>query len=287
LKKLLIIGRGFLGNTIANVAKTKQVQVFEASQNSGILLDIKKIKTIEDTILEIDPDIIINCSAITDVDKIEEESKNAFEVNAYGVQNISKLSEKYSKRFIHISTDSIFDGENGWYNENDRPNPINQYSKSKLKGEELIIKNNSNAVIIRTNFYGYNNEGKFLFNWILKNLRCKKPINAFEDIIFNPLEINNLSELILELSLSKFKGLIHLTGNEIFTKYEFIKKIALTLDYDINLVMKGNSKQVNFIAERPKNTSLDNSLVKKILNTKIKTLEEWLKENYSEYSKID
>ena len=51
--------------------------------------------------------------------------------------------------------------------------------------------------------------------------------------------------------------------------------------------MKGNSKQVNFIAERPKNTSLDNSLVKKILNTKIKTLEEWLKENYSEYSKID
>ena len=146
MKKLLIIGRGFLGNTIANVAKTKQVQVFEASQNSGILLDIKKIKTIEDTILEIDPDIIINCSAITDVDKIEEESKNAFEVNSYGVQNISKLSEKYSKRFIHISTDSIFDGENGWYNENDRPNPINQYSKSKLKGEELIIKNNSDRV---------------------------------------------------------------------------------------------------------------------------------------------
>jgi len=131
----LIIGRGFLGNTIANVAKTKQVQVFEASQNSGILLDIKKIKTIEDTILEIDPDIIINCSAITDVDKIEEESKNAFEVNAYGVQNISKLSEKYSKTSGFILPTTI-----------SRPLPIT----SNVKFEFIL---NHNVILCQNRYF--------------------------------------------------------------------------------------------------------------------------------------
>ncbi len=279
-----MIGKGFLGTTISNVAKINEFEVFEASQKSGIIIDIRKSSSIEEVVKKINPDMIINCAAITDVDRIENESKNAYDVNAYGAQNISKISKKYSNRLIHISTDSVFDGTKGRYKENDTPNPINQYSKSKLEGEKLILNDHPDAVIVRTNFYGYNNKNNFLFNWILKKIRNNESINAFEDIVFNPLEINNLSELLLELSLNEFKGILHLTGNEIFSKYEFVKKIVHILDYDEKLVIKGNSECMNFIAKRPKNTSLDNSLARKILKTQFRTFEEWLINNHKKYS---
>ncbi len=286
MKKLLVIGKGFLGTAVSNIAKTNEFEIFKASQKSGIIIDIRKSNSVEEVITKINPDIIINCAASTDLDRIENNPKNAFDVNAYGSQIISKISKKYSKRLIHISTDSVFDGTKGLYKESDIPNPINQYSKSKLEGEKLILNDHSDAVIVRTNFYGYSNNKKFLFNWILKKIGNNESINAFDDIIFNPLEINNLSELLLELSLNEFKGILHLTGNEIFSKYEFVKKIVHVLNYDEKLVIKGNSEYMNFTAKRPKNTSLDNSLARKILKTKFQTLEEWLTKNYKEHSQI-
>ena len=151
----------------------------------------------------------------------------------------------------------------------------------------LVLENNSNSIIVRTNFYGYDENGKFLFNWIINQLNNKKSIIGFEDIIFNPLEINNLSELLLELCLIEFKGIIHLAGDEIFSKFDFIEKIALSLNLDRKLVIRGNSDQIKLIAKRPKNTTLDNSISKKILSTKIKKLNEILSENYDEYKKIE
>jgi len=275
-----VIGKGFLGTAVSNIAKTNEFKIFEASQKSGIIIDIRKSNSVEEVITKINPDIIMNCAASTDLDKIENDPKNAFDVNACGSQIISKISKKYSKRLIHISTDSVFDGIKGYYKENDIPNPINEYSRSKLEGEKLILNDHSDAVIVRTNFYGYSNDKKFLFNWILKKIRNNESINAFDDIVFNPLEINNLSKLLLELSLNEFKGILHLTGNEIFSKYEFVKKIAHFLNYDEKLVIKGNSEHMNFIAKRPKNTSLDNSLARKILKTEFQTLEEWLTKKY-------
>lgn len=286
MKKLLIIGKGFLGNSLSKLA-IKKFDVFEASLKHGLFVDIQKIQSIEKLIKKHDPDIIINCAAITNIEKTENDTQKLFLVNAQGPGNIAKIAKKYSKKFIHISTDSVFDGNKKKYNELDLPNPLNEYSKSKFQGEQLVLENNSNSIIVRTNFYGYDENGKFLFNWIINQLNNKKSIIGFEDIIFNPLEINNLSELLLELCLIEFKGIIHLAGDEIFSKFDFIEKIALSLNLDRKLVIRGNSDQIKLIAKRPKNTTLDNSISKKILSTKIKKLNEILSENYDEYKKIE
>lgn len=284
MKKLLIIGKGFLGNSLSKLA-IKKFDVFEASLKHGLFVDIQKIQSIEKLIKKYDPDIIINCAAITNIEKTENDTQKLFLVNAQGPGNIAKITKKYSKKFIHISTDSVFDGTKKKYNELDLPNPLNEYSKSKFQGEQLVLENNPNSIIVRTNFYGYDENGKFLFNWIINQLNKKKSIIGFEDIIFNPLEINNLSELLLELCLIEFKGIIHLAGDEIFSKFDFIEKIALSLNLDRKLVIRGNSDQIKLIAKRPKNTTLDNSISKKILSTKIKKLNEILSENYDEYKK--
>src|SRR5579863_6043251 len=99
------------------------------------------------------------------------------------------------------------------YTEEDIPNPINVYAQSKALGEKFVKENTSNYVIIRTNFYGHNNEGKFLFNWILNTLKQKKELIGFDDIIFTPLEVSNLAKMISEISITDYSGIIHLSSN--------------------------------------------------------------------------
>lgn len=274
-----------MGNYVSNIAKTKKFEVFEGSYSNYIKMDIRNIESVENVVKKINPDLIINCAALTDIDNIERDSKNAYEVNAYGAENISKIASKYSKRLIHISTDSVFDGKKGNYLESDKPNPINEYSKSKKLGEDLIKENLDDHVIVRTNFYGNYNRKKFLFNWIIENYKQKKKFNGFTNIFFNPLEIENLSLSLLELSELKYTGILHMGSNKIYSKYEFAKIIGEKLEYNSKLLSKKEVKDEEFIAKRPHNTTLSNKLSKKIINNNFDSLETWLEKMKGENRK--
>jgi len=280
-KKILIVGGGFLGQNISkiisNIGLTPIVTHVSNRENN---LDIRNIYMIEKFIETINPHTIINCAASTNIDEIELNPKTAFDINSNGASNLATITNKKNIKFLHISTDGIFSGIEGNYDEKDKPNPVNEYAKSKKLAETLIQEQNNEAIIIRTNFYGYNKHDKFLFNWILNNLKQNKQFTAFSDVIFNPLEISNLAEMIVEIIHTNFQGIIHMTGNEILSKYQFAQKIALTLNYDSNLIISGSVQDSNLIAKRPLNTTLSNTLAKSILKTKIKSLEEWLEKNF-------
>jgi dTDP-4-dehydrorhamnose reductase len=227
------------------------------------------------------PDIIINCAALTNLEQIESNSKKAYLVNAYGVKNIADVCKRNKIKMIHISTDSVFDGTQGMYSESDIPNPVNEYAKSKKLGEDFVKNILDDYIIIRTNFYGFNSEENFLFNWVLKNLKNKQPIIGFSDVMFNPLEIRNLINMIYELMNKDFMGIIHLASNEVISKYEFIIEVAKILNLDSELIVKGNIKNSNLIAKRPLNTSLSNQQAKKILKTQPLSLKNWLMNYYN------
>ena len=279
MKTILIIGNGFLGSQIKFIAQAKNFQTFIASQKNGSIIDIRNIESIEIVIKKINPDIVFNCAAITKLDEIEKNSKNAFAVNAYGAENIAKIVSKYSKRLIHISTDSIFDGKKGNYLENEEGKPINEYGKSKKLGEQLVKEISNNCIIVRTNFYGNNNEGKFLFNWILQNLKQNKKFDGFTNVFFNPLEIKNLSNSLIELSELDYTGVLHIGSDKTYSKYNFAKIIAEKLGYNTDLVNEGKIEEIELTAKRPKNTSLNNQLFNKLIKNKPETLEEWLEKN--------
>ena len=136
---LLIIGNGFLGNNLQKNAINQGLNSHLTDyRKSGI--DIRNISNIEGIINQEKPRIIINCAAISNIDLIENNSDNAFEVNAVGAKNLAIICEKLNLKLVHISTDSVFDGRGKMYTENDLPNPINEYSKSKKMGEDLIKK---------------------------------------------------------------------------------------------------------------------------------------------------
>jgi dTDP-4-dehydrorhamnose reductase len=275
-EKLLIIGNGFLGGNIFTSSILNNIEPIISSRSENIFLDITKISSIEKVVLKYKPDFIINSAALTQIDNIENDSDKAFAVNAQGAQNVAQVANKNKIKFIHISTDSIFNGNVGMYDENATPNPLNEYAKSKKLGEDLVMEIADKPIIVRTNFYGFHEGEKFLFNWMLQNFRDGKKFIGFDDVIFNPLEIKNLSEMLVELLHLDFFGIIHLSSNETMSKYEFGLKIAKVLELNANLITKGSLEQSKFIAKRPLNTSLSNQKAKKILKTKFLNFENWL-----------
>jgi len=285
IEKILVIGVGFLGKHILQELKNRNKKTigttFSKVSSNYIRLDISNQSDIEKCCNSIEPDLIINCAANNDIDLIEKNPSIGINVNAKGAENIAIVANKFGIKILHISTDSVFDGKLGMYKENDKPNPINAYANSKFLGEKSVTNNCKEHIIIRTNFYGENDESKYLFNSILTKLKQKESFIGFDDIKFTPLEVHNLSEIIIDLIETDFKGILHLSSNEIITKYHFCIRIAETFGFDKNLIKKGFFDQMNYLAKRPKNTSLDNTKSKQWIKTPFISLDEWLKKKGS------
>ena len=207
MKDLPIVGNDFLGGILhKNAIQLGLDSNISDYKKSGI--DVRNISSIEEILKQEEPKVVINCSAISNVDAIEKDATNAIAVNANGAKNLATICNKLNLKLIYISTDSVFDGNKGMYSEDDKANPINIYGQSKFLGEKLVSENCDNYVIVRTNFYGYEKNGNFLFNWILKNLRSNQEIVGFDDILFTPLEVRNLSQQLHELISKDFVGIL-------------------------------------------------------------------------------
>lgn len=142
-------------------------------------------------------DYCINCAAFTAVDKAETEKETAFLINADAVAVLAKICFKNQTQLIHISTDYVFDGKKKKPHEpTDSTNPINTYGLSKLKGEKLILQNNSSAIIIRTSWV-YSTHGKNFVKTMLKLMCEKEEINVVDDQIGNPTYAADLAVAIL------------------------------------------------------------------------------------------
>jgi len=279
---VLVIGSGFLGGNIVNEFRNNGIQAIGTNYNKNssneIHCDITNVDSIISCVKKYSPQVIINCAANVNVDKLENNEKLAFSINGYGAKNVARVCKNNKIRLLHISSDAVFDGKQGMYVEEDITDPINIYAKSKMLGEKLISENLENYVIIRTNFYGFHSQGKFLFNWILSKLRKNEKFLGFNDVFFNPLEVTNLSKMIYELSEKKFCGILHLSSDEIFSKFEFATKISKFFGFDSNLLKPSSIKELDLNAKRPKNTTLANNKAKNLLDTKIDKLDTWLLE---------
>jgi len=247
-KKTLLIGCGFLGSHIFSHLKELEREVvatnFKKISSQIRKLDITDLDSVAKCVSFVNPDLVINCAANVQIDYLEKNQELAFSINAYGAENVAKACEGRGIRLIHISSDAVFDGKRELYQEEDNPNPVNVYGKSKLLGENLIQKLSKNYVIIRTNMYGYNPDGRFLFNWILNSLRENKEIVGFHDVIFNPIEISNLSKLIIKVGDTSFNGILHLGSDDVINKLQFALQIAEVFKLNKNLVKKGSINDV-------------------------------------------
>jgi len=222
-------------------------------------LNLLDLESLEKLLGELSPDVIVHCAAEVNLDRCESDPAYADKIHR-DVSAVLAACDPATTRVIYVSTDSVFDGKQGNYTEEDKTHPLNYYAMSKFHGEEAVRKRGENYVILRTNIYGFKkNNGNSLFEWIAKKLSAGEGITGFDDLLFNPLYVGQLAQVIGDLIGNKYSGTLNAACDEFVSKYKFAVDIAHEFGWDESLVAKGNSDMFPAKLERPKNTTLNTS----------------------------
>ncbi len=235
------------------------------------------LKYLRELRLEV-PEVIVHCAAMTDVDRCQREPALARSVNVDATETVAQWAAQHGVYFVFLSTDSVFDGRRGRYSEMDVPAPVNEYARTKLAAEEAVHLCNPDALILRTNFYGWSfNEKPSLGEWMLEKLARREQLRAFADVRFNPLLVNDLAEIILALIARRPSGVFHVAAGSDCSKYEFALLLAETFGIDSGTVSPICVQEIAFDAPRPKNTTLAVDKVARFLNIDLPPVEESLR----------
>jgi dTDP-4-dehydrorhamnose reductase len=228
---------------------------------------------------------IVNCAAYTLVDRAEDEPESAFRINAEGPLNIAHVASKKNAKLIHISTDYVFDGnKNGPYLETDKPNPISIYGKSKLKGEENIIKSLRSYFILRTAWL-YGKNGHNFVHTMLKLFETKTEVKVVDDQWGSPTHASDLAAAIVRIigHNKEACGIYHFTNDGVTNRHRFASEIcALALkrgliEKPVELLPVKTS-QYPAKAKRPGNSSLSKEKISKTFDIDLKPWRESLEE---------
>lgn len=237
------------------------------------ICDLTNEKDLKFLLQNINPDIIIHCAAITDVNFCENNKDIAYKNHVTVTKNLAQ--EFPEAKFIYISTDSVYDGFKGNFSEIDNTSPQNYYAMTKLLGENEVLKFNSNSYILRTNIFGFHSKsGNSLFEWCLNNYTNKTKIFGYQNIYFNPLYTNELAKIIYTICDNVIEPSIYNLGSkEHISKYEFLNKIRKTINLPISFLIKKEYSELNIDAIRPKNTTLNIEKFENTFNLKLITIQ--------------
>ena len=242
-----------------------------------IKLDLLNLKEISKTIKKFHPDLIIHLAALTDVEKCESESKLAYLINTKATEQIAKEAKHLGCFLIYLSTDYVFDGRKGMYDENDSTNPINCYGKTKLDGEKAVESSNTQWSIIRTSTPFGNHLTKKTFPvWIIENLQKNKTLDLLDDQFTSPTYVPNLSKMIIDIANHNLLGFFHLSGSTRISRYDFAKLIVEKLGLDNSLIKPVKMNTMSWKAKRPLDSSLSVSKADSILTEKPFSIEQSL-----------
>ena len=253
-KKILILGAsGYLGYSLyRNLSDFEIIGSFYKNQiNELHYLDLLKSESVIDFVNKVKPEIIIYSAGLTDVDKCQKAPELAFYLNFEIVKLITETFPEI--KFVYFSTDYVFNGEVGGYNENSKPAPVNVYGETKCLGEEVVLSTNKRNIVIRVSgLYGCLS---FLNNRFSKLINNSDQIKADDNRISSPIHLRDVisaTKLILSKNLS---GLFHVSGQQCLSRYEFLQLVSYFAPNNLKITPCLYNAD-NTIAPRPLNTSL-------------------------------
>ena len=297
MRKILVLGAtGQIGSALKkDLIGWEKVEFLNRNE-----LDFKKIEAIEAKIKKFQPDFIINAAAYTNVDGAEDFREDAFQVNSFAVDKLSKLANAYGVVLVHFSTDYVFDGQkNSPYLETDSPNPLSVYGESKLEGEKFVEKNCSKFFIIRTSGVISKNEDNFISK-IKKFSEKQKKLSVINDQIssinFSAYISRNTSMMLKKIednieNESRW-GTYHMSGDKPGSWFDFAnyaQKLSKLNDpnsiFSKSIIESISSIEFNQKAKRPNYSFLSSDKLKKEFGLKLPNWEESIKEVITENEK--
>jgi dTDP-4-dehydrorhamnose reductase len=275
-------GSGLLGANLALMAQASGYETVALYHQHPVRLagvkclqaDLTDPKITRQLVTELRPDWIINCAAHTNIDWCETHPAEARRANTEMPGELARAAAKIGAGLVYISTDAIFDGESKQdYTEEDTPRPINIYAETKLAGEKAVQAEGDHYLIIRANMYGWNAQPKFSQSErVLLDLEAGKAVKGWQDVVISSLLVNDLSELILEMTRRNLSGIYNLGSAQPFSKYEFSRQIAHIFELNPALVEPSSVEEAGLPAPRSKYLGLATTKICRELGTSMPDL---------------
>ena len=278
MQKVVITGsNGLLGQKLVKLFLNKSnYEIHALSRGKNRLhnqkgysyydIDLLDKQYLLETLMTINPDVIIHTAAMTNVDACELQQEACDQMNVEVVAHILEYCENREVYLIHLSTDFIFDGEKGTiYKEEDTANPVNYYGRSKLKSEEMIRNSKISHAILRTILvYGLvdDNDRSNIVLWVKNSLENNKEISVVTDQLRMPTYAEDLAEACWLALKTRAEGVFNVSSNELMSIYEIAIAVADVFSLDKDLIKPVATDALSLPAKRPLSTgfNLDKSI---------------------------
>lgn len=287
-QKVLVIGaNGLLGQKIVETflddfevhgIGRKNKPSLEFDKFNYTVCDITNREQILELVRTFEPHFIVNSAAYTNVDGCEDEKEDCWKINVVGVENLANTAKRFGIHVVHISTDYVFDGVEGNYDEESRPKPLGYYGRTKLAAENALISSGIDCAIVRTMvLFGMGIDLNHNFvTWIIEKLTNGESIKIVDDQFGHPTLVDDLAKAILKIVDLKKTGIYNIAGSECISRFELAQKIAKVFDLNSALIHSIKTKDLNQKAPRPLNSSFDLNKTLKELGFQLSDVEKGL-----------
>ena len=243
------------------------------SGSEVIFLDFLSENNFVKQLEAINPTVVIHTAGLTSVEKCENNPDLAFLVNVGFSKFIAQATYRLGIKMVHISTDHLFDGNKSMLTEEEPTRAINVYGQTKALAENTVLEHNPDALVIRTNFYGWGTSYRKSFSdHIIHSLREDQSLFLFNDVYYTPILAEKLIETVHDLLDKKAKDTFHVVSDDRISKYDFGVLIAEIFDLDKSLIQKSTLMSNMNLVQRPGDMSLSNKKVRELLGRSLGTV---------------
>ena len=271
-KKILLTGAsGLLGRHLLVELKQKhdvfalgRSPVVDLSSEKVLAGDILNFSDVYQKITRLNPDLIIHCAAMSQVDECEKNPDLAFRLNALATRNIAVAAQRFDAEVLYISTDYVFSGEKDFvlknrpgYSELDHPRPVNVYGWSKYWGEIYIRELLNKFFIVRSSWFFGVGKNNFILD-IYQRLKSNREVLVTGEMTSTPTYVRDLAAAIAQLIETSAYGIYHLSNRPAVSRYEVARYLAGYQKSSANLIKEVSLAELKLAAARPKFSGLDN-----------------------------
>ena len=267
--KILITGsNGLLGQKLVKLlANQPDIEFLATSTGENRIksitgfdyasLDITNKTQVEQVFNQFKPNVVINTAAMTNVDACEDQKEQCWNLNVNAVKNLIDASSNHQTHLIHLSTDFVFDGENGPYKEEDKPNPLSYYGQSKYEAEKLLQQSTIKWSIVRTIIvYGVVEDmsRSNIVLWAKQALEKGNPLTIVNDQFRMPTLAEDLAQACWLIAQKQATGIYNICGKDFMSILELVNRVADFYGYDKTIISPIASSSLNQAAKRPPKT---------------------------------
>ncbi len=259
----LVVGAtGLVGSALLRALRARGLAAAGTSRRGAaagdhLPLDITDAVGAESVLAQVRPEWVFAPAADPYVDGCEREPERTRRVNVEGTALLARLCRGRGARMVFYSSDYVFDGAKGVYDENDPVRPINEYGRQKADAERAVLGENPANLVVRTSgVYGWQTEPKNFVMQVVSRLRAGQTMKVAVDARYNPTYADDLAALSADLALSDAAGIYHVAGSERLARYDFAVLAARAFALDESLLVRARAADFPSAAPRPRESSL-------------------------------